>query len=190
LASRFRDLWHLLHEGGLVIETRAVEQPAAPLALRTVLQLDGDRMISVDLSAIAALSQDERLRLMDRHRRDVLDKTAGVFGGLNRGLFVLRAGLLAGAGVGAVGGVTTTVIAAAGVAPIGVIGLAYAQLPWVAPLLCHWLLPYGMRAVWMVTTPALRAARRAVSAEVYARMVRGEPILPLAGPDSRAAAGS
>jgi len=63
----FQSIWHLIHTGGLTVETRSKTAPGRP-ALQTLLQLDGDQLVCVDLSAMAGLTQCERLRLAAEHR--------------------------------------------------------------------------------------------------------------------------
>jgi hypothetical protein len=62
-----QSIWHLIHTGGLTVETRSKTAPGRP-ALQTLLQLDGDQLLCVDLSAMAGLTQWERLRLAAEHR--------------------------------------------------------------------------------------------------------------------------
>jgi hypothetical protein len=83
----------LVHEGGLAIETRAA--PDAPAALRTVVQLDGDRVTTVALGAIAGLSADDRRRLAARHLADVQARSVGLLADGQLGLRRLRHGILA-----------------------------------------------------------------------------------------------
>jgi len=83
----------LVHEGGLAIETRAA--PDAPAAVRTVLQLDGDRVTTVALGAIAGLSADDRQRLAARHLADVRARSVGLLADGQVALRWLRHGILA-----------------------------------------------------------------------------------------------
>jgi hypothetical protein len=62
-----QSIWHLIHTGGLTVETRSKTVPGRP-ALQTLLQLDGDQLLCVDLSAMAGLTHWERLRLAAEHR--------------------------------------------------------------------------------------------------------------------------
>jgi hypothetical protein len=67
-------MWALLHEGGLAIDTYVAGQPA----LRTLLQLDGDRLTLVALRAVAPLSPEERLGLAVQHADAVRARAVGV----------------------------------------------------------------------------------------------------------------
>jgi hypothetical protein len=64
----------MLHEGGVSIETSAGGQPA----LRTLLQLDGDRLTFVARRAIAKLSTEDRLDLATRHADAVRARSLAV----------------------------------------------------------------------------------------------------------------
>ena len=72
--ARLADLWALLHEGGLAIDTCVADRPA----LRTLLQLDGDRLTFVALRAVAPLSAEERLGLAARHADAVRGRSVAV----------------------------------------------------------------------------------------------------------------
>jgi hypothetical protein len=72
--TRLADLWALLHEGGLAIDTCVADRPA----LRTLLQLDGDRLTLVALPAVAPLSAEERLSLAERHADAVRARSVAV----------------------------------------------------------------------------------------------------------------
>ncbi|MFL5280236.1 MAG: hypothetical protein ACJ8AW_04385 [Rhodopila sp.] len=83
--SRFTDLWSMLHEGGVLVETR-VGGPETPVALRTLLQIDGDRVVRVGWNALKPLSHNERLRLAVQHRQAVRAGSVTVLSGLERWL--------------------------------------------------------------------------------------------------------
>jgi hypothetical protein len=70
----YQSLWHLVHTGGLTAETRSKTAPDRP-ALQTLLQLDGDQLLSVDLSALDGLTHWERLRLAAEHRMKLRAQT-------------------------------------------------------------------------------------------------------------------
>jgi hypothetical protein len=74
MADRLADLWSLLHEGGLAIDTCVADRPA----LRTLLQLDGDRLTFVAMRAVAPLSPEERLGLAARHADAVRARSVAV----------------------------------------------------------------------------------------------------------------
>jgi len=85
----------LVHEGGLVIETPAA--PDSPAALRTVVQLDGDRLTAIAMGAITSLTPEDRQRLVARHLADVRMRSVGLLADGQVALRWLRHLMLAGA---------------------------------------------------------------------------------------------
>jgi hypothetical protein len=177
-SERFGDLWRSLHEGGLTIETFVGEAPDARVALRTVIQLDGDRMVLVDLQALSALSHYQRLRLAARHRQAVRARSLGVFVELHKGLSLFRGLLLAGFGVGEVSSAAARISAG----QFGWRTLLWDQVYCLAPLALHRVLPYGLRLLHIASARLLRAERRAAANEIIRRLRRGEPTLSAPGP--------
>jgi hypothetical protein len=72
--EQLADLWALLHDGGLAIDTNVADRPA----LRTLLQLDGNRLTLVAMRTVAPLSAQERLGLAARHADAVRARAVGV----------------------------------------------------------------------------------------------------------------
>jgi hypothetical protein len=171
-SARFAGIWSILHEGGLVIDTPVADHPEAPLALRTVLQLDGDRTVIVDLGAMAHMSQYERLRLAVRHGRDVRAKSAALFAGLHRGALLLRGCLLIGFGGTEMYSFATRI---AQWQQFDWRGLLREQIPCLLLLAGHKLLPYGTRLLHVGTRRLLSRERRRVSGEAYTRMTGQSP---------------
>jgi hypothetical protein len=181
-SDRFGDLSRALHEGGLTIETSVSEAPDARVALRTVIQLDGDRMVSVDFGAMSALSRYQRLRLAARHRQSVRARSMGVFVELHKGLSIFRCLLLAVFGVG-------EVASAAARIPSGQFSwltLLWDQAYCLMPLALHRVLPYGIRWLHSAAARLQRVERRAVSNDIIGRLRRGERTLPAPDPDGAA----
>jgi hypothetical protein len=163
-SARFRELWSLLAEGGLTVNTPDV--PDAPVALRTVLQLDGDRVILVNQDVIAPLSDAERLVLLARHTEDVRSRSGGLLSGLHRSVAVLRGALLVGFGGGELANLASA-IAGPGLNHVDWFRLFYDQLPFAGLLVARVSLPYGLRLAHAVSATALRLERRKVSFKMY-----------------------
>lgn len=174
--ARFADAWALLHEGGLLVETTLGTGPGSAIAMRTLLQLDGDRMTHVDAQLLATLPRWERLRVAARHNRDVQARSRVVLAGLSRLPAILRACLLAVFGAGE----AETAIARIAATPASIDwhGLLRDQRIWLFPLLAHALLPYGIRLARAAARRGLEASRRAASREIHAKLVQGETGLP------------
>ncbi len=85
----------MLHEGGLLIETRKTEDEGSPVALRTLVQLDGDRIVWIARNTFASMSHYQRLRIAVRHRRMVRQHSAQRLYDASRWLPWLRYGFLA-----------------------------------------------------------------------------------------------
>jgi hypothetical protein len=151
----------------MVIETRTGTQPDEPIAFQTVVQLDGDRLMSVDLHAMEALSHYQRLRLAVSHRVAVRDKVANLFGTFHRVIAWFRRALIVCFGVIEVGSVWTGVMPSWGVIQIDWRALARDQILCVAPLVTHKLVPYGVRAWHAVARKGLSAERRTDSEKSY-----------------------
>ncbi len=158
----------------MIVETRAADRPEAPLALRTVLQLDGDRMVLVDLRAISALSRDEKLNLVTRHGMAVRAESATALTGLHRALSCLRSTFLILFGASELASLWANIVLASGMAGIDWPGLLFCQLPCLALLLGRTLLPYGVRLLHAVTALRLSSVQKETSREVYARIVGEE----------------
>jgi hypothetical protein len=173
-SERFGDIWRSLHEGGLTIETPVGESPDARIALRTVIQLDGDRMVLVDFGAMSALSHYQRLRLAARHRQAVRARSMGVFVELHRGISIFRGVLLAGFGLGEVASVAARVSSG----QFGWRTLLWDQAYCLTPLALHRALPYGIRWLHSAAARLLRVERRVVSSDIIRRLRRGERTLP------------
>ncbi|MBS0639656.1 MAG: hypothetical protein JSS43_07275 [Proteobacteria bacterium] len=97
MRTQVADLWSLVHEGGLVIDTYCPDGTA--VAFRTVLQVDGDRTLQISRCAIAPLSHYQQLRLAVRHRQAVRARSIDVLRRIERWQRVLRYGFLSGFGL-------------------------------------------------------------------------------------------
>lgn len=86
----------MLHEGGLLIETRIMDNNAtSPVALRTLLQLDGDRVVWIGRNAFASMSHYQRLRVAVRHRRVVRQRSVKLLNDARSWMPWLRYGFFA-----------------------------------------------------------------------------------------------
>jgi hypothetical protein len=94
LSVRFADLWSMLHEGGITVETRTGAE-GSPIAFRTLLQIDGGRLLRIGQTALGPLTPCQRLRLAVRHRQAVRSRSIAVLLRLRRDLVWLRYGLIA-----------------------------------------------------------------------------------------------
>lgn len=97
IRTQVADLWSLLHEGGIVIDTCCAD--GKTVAFRTVLQADGDRTLRIGRRALAPLSRYQRMRLAVRHRQAVRARSLDVFRRIERWQRVARASFLSGFGV-------------------------------------------------------------------------------------------
>jgi hypothetical protein len=138
---QLEDLWALLVDGGLAIDTCIGDQPA----LRTLLQLDGDRLTFVARAAVEPLPAEQRLRLAARHADAVRARSVGVLAdGRSLGQ-VLRHVMLAGFGG------TELYSAAKRISLISVLsqtdwlGLAHDQALCAVLLVCRAALPWMVR---------------------------------------------
>ena len=83
----------MLHEGGIAVETRTGGD-GSPIAFRTLLQIDGDRVLRIGQLALAPLTPHQRLRLAVRHRQAVRARTIAVLLRIRRRLNWLKYALL------------------------------------------------------------------------------------------------
>lgn len=173
--SGFAAFWHLVHEGGLTIETCAGPPGQEVVVLRTLTQLDGDRTTCVFQDHLRGLSQAQRQDLAARHRQAVAGSVGKMISGLDRWERVARislwalfaAGETAFAGLWGLHGFSVAEVAT----------LVSGQAGCVVPVVGRFALPYAMPYVHKAYGWFLARQRRKVSAEVYARMQRGERIL-------------
>jgi hypothetical protein len=152
------DLWSLLHEGGLAVETRAAGKPA----LRTLLQLDGDRVTFVALRTLEPLSAEDRRLLAEGHAEAVRARLAGILADGRRVLPLLRHAALAGFGGGEVYSIATRVSLTSTVWKVDWLGLVHDQIVWLIVLIGRAALPWVVRRIvpWVIRWRYSTTARR------------------------------
>jgi hypothetical protein len=150
------DLWSLLHEGGLAVET----QSAGKLALRTLLQLDGDRLTFVALRILEPLSPEDRRLLAVRHADAVRARSVGMLADGRTVLPWLRHAALVGFGSGELYSVVTRV--SWGAMQLDWMGLLRDQMVWPILLILRAVLPWVVGRIvagvlhWRYTATARR----------------------------------
>jgi hypothetical protein len=169
-------LWSLLKEGGLKIDTGLSEDPESPVAVRTVIQIDGDSTVTIDCAVVGPLSAIDRLALAERHRTAVEDGLSQITAGFGQGLQVLRGTVLIGAAAGELYALAPAVEQGMSLLTVDWLTIGLEQLPLAALLASFRLLPRLLR-LFQRSSLASDQARRVISRDVYDRMTKGEVVL-------------
>jgi hypothetical protein len=159
----------MVREGGLTVDTRLSDDPAAPIALQSVIQIDGDRTIMVDLDAMASLSMAGRLQLHANHCKAVTDLGLETLVRFGRGAALARTLLLPAFGLGEILDLAHAVIRPH--------GLAWRDIAleqgWLWSLVAaRLLMPVVLRLLHREERQLLQEAARAASRIAHLQLVR------------------
>ncbi len=134
-------------------------------------------MTIVDLSAIAFLSEIERLRLAERHHQAVQAISFRVLSSLGQGVTALRNALVIAFAAAEALNLRSLLSQIETFTWADWPTLLRGQCPWLAMLLARFLLPYLLRLWRAARTMALDDARHEVSRLVHDRLRRNEIVL-------------